>query len=162
MVRPCSFPLGAPFTSRRFSKCCTFTLSCCDPGGVNCVICSGGWGQKKVKFRFLATPGQYQERESEEHWGPGEGSRPPTRNSNCSKSHKQTLSNLPMPQLPSLCCFLLVNLDFKGFGRFWEKNIYRKVEKIHYPSAGFAGRRIVDFKDCSIDIFLEIQNQTYS
>ena len=40
-----------------------------------------------------------------------------------------------------------------------QEHIYRKVEKIDYPSAGFAGRRIVDFWDLSIDIFLEVQNQ---
>ena len=34
-----------------------------------------------------------------------------------------------------------------------QENIYGKVEKIDYPSAGFAGRRIVDFKDLRIDIF---------
>ncbi len=43
-----------------------------------------------------------------------------------------------------------------------QENIYKEVEKMDYPSAGFAGRRIVDFKDLSIDISLEIQNQKYS
>ena len=42
-----------------------------------------------------------------------------------------------------------------------QENIYRKVEKIDYPSAGFAGIRIMDFGDLSIDIFLEVQNQKY-
>ena len=32
-----------------------------------------------------------------------------------------------------------------------QENINRKIEKIDYPSAGFAGRWIVDFKDLSID-----------
>ena len=43
-----------------------------------------------------------------------------------------------------------------------QENIYKEVEKIDYPSAGFAGRRIVDFKDLNIDIFLEVHNQKYS
>ena len=43
-----------------------------------------------------------------------------------------------------------------------QENIYRQVEKIDYPSAGFAGRQIMDFWDLSIDIFLEVQNQKYS
>ena len=40
-----------------------------------------------------------------------------------------------------------------------QEHIYRKVEKIDYPSAGFAGGRIVDFWDLSIDISLEVQKQ---
>ena len=43
-----------------------------------------------------------------------------------------------------------------------QENIYGKVEKIDYPSAGFAGRRIMDFWDLSIDISLEVQNQKYN
>ena len=43
-----------------------------------------------------------------------------------------------------------------------QENIYTEVDNIHYPSAGFAGRRIVDFKDLNIDIFLEVHNQKYS
>ena len=37
-----------------------------------------------------------------------------------------------------------------------QENIYKQVEKIDYPSAGFAGRRIVDTGDLSIDIFLKL------
>ena len=55
--------------------------------------------------------------------------------------------------LIDLTIFLILDL---------QENIYRKVEKIDYPSAGFAGRWIVDFKDLSIDMFLEIQNPKYS
>ena len=43
-----------------------------------------------------------------------------------------------------------------------QENIYRKVKKTYFPSAGFAGRRKVGFGDLSIDIFLEIQNQKHS
>ena len=38
-----------------------------------------------------------------------------------------------------------------------QENIYKQVEKTDYPSAGEVG-----FGDLSIDIFLEVQNQTYS
>ena len=43
-----------------------------------------------------------------------------------------------------------------------QEHIYKKVEKTDYPSAGFAGRRIVGFGDLSIDMFLEVQNKKYS
>ena len=43
-----------------------------------------------------------------------------------------------------------------------QENIYKQVEKIDDPSTGFAGRRIVDLGDLSIDIFLEVQNEKYS
>ena len=43
-----------------------------------------------------------------------------------------------------------------------QEHIYRKVEKTDYPSAGFAGRRTVDFGDLSIDIVLELQNKKSS
>ena len=39
---------------------------------------------------------------------------------------------------------------------------YKKVGKTDYPLAGFAGQRVVGFGDLSIDIFLEVHNQTYS
>ena len=42
-----------------------------------------------------------------------------------------------------------------------QENIYKKVKKTDYPSAGFAGRPVVGFGDLSIDIFLEVQNKTY-
>ena len=42
------------------------------------------------------------------------------------------------------------------------ESIYKKVKKNDYPSAGFAGRRVVGFGDLSIDIFLEVHNQNYS
>ena len=86
---------------------------------------------------------------------------------------------------------MLANLDFKRFWRFGEKtNIYIRIEAqelssiidticnyiFHFgppgkylwtsrenrlSAAGFAGRRIVDFWDLRIDIFLEVQNQKY-
>ena len=42
------------------------------------------------------------------------------------------------------------------------ESIYKKVKKTHYMSAGFAGRHVVGFGDLSIDVFLEVQNQSYS
>ena len=42
-------------------------------------------------------------------------------------------------------------LDLQG-------NIYRQVEETDYPSAGFAGRRIVGLGDLRIDTSLEVQN----
>ena len=56
-------------------------------------------------------------------------------------------------EIQYLTIFLIVDL---------QENIFKEVEKIDYPSAGFAGRRIVDFKDLNIDIFLEVHNQKYS
>ena len=41
-----------------------------------------------------------------------------------------------------------------------QENIYRKVKKTYYMSGGFAGRHVVGFGDFSIDVFLEVQNQT--
>ena len=43
-----------------------------------------------------------------------------------------------------------------------QENIYEKVKKTYYMLAGFAGRHVVDFGDLNIDIFLEVQNKTYS
>ena len=43
-----------------------------------------------------------------------------------------------------------------------QEHIYKQVWKTDYPSAGFAGRQVVGFWDLSIDIFLEVQNATYS
>ena len=43
-----------------------------------------------------------------------------------------------------------------------QENIYTSVPKTHYPWAGEAGRRVVGSLDLFIDIFLEVQNQTYS
>ena len=40
-----------------------------------------------------------------------------------------------------------------------QENIYKKVKKTYYMSAGFAGRHVVGFGDLSIDIFLEVQNK---
>ena len=40
--------------------------------------------------------------------------------------------------------------------------VYNKVKKTYYMSAGFAGRHVVAFGDLSIDAFLEIQNKRYS
>ena len=43
-----------------------------------------------------------------------------------------------------------------------QENIYKKVQKTYYMSAGVAGRHVVDFKDLSIDVFLEVQTRKYS
>ena len=43
-----------------------------------------------------------------------------------------------------------------------QKNIYNKVKKAYYILAGFAGRHVVGFEHLSIDVFLEVQNRTYS
>ena len=43
-----------------------------------------------------------------------------------------------------------------------QAHIYNKVKKIYYMSAGFAGRHILGLGDLRIDIFLEVQNKTYS
>ena len=43
-----------------------------------------------------------------------------------------------------------------------QENIYKKVKKTYYMSAGFAGRHVVDFWDLNIDIFLEVQDKRYS
>ena len=42
-----------------------------------------------------------------------------------------------------------------------QENIYKKVKKTYYMSAGFAGQHVVSFEDLNIDIFLEVQNQRY-
>ena len=42
-----------------------------------------------------------------------------------------------------------------------QDNIYKKVKKTYYMSAGFAGRHVVDFGDLNIDIFLEVQDKKY-
>ena len=43
-----------------------------------------------------------------------------------------------------------------------QENIYKKVKKTYYVSAGFAGQHVVDFGDLNIDIFLEVQDKKYS
>ena len=43
-----------------------------------------------------------------------------------------------------------------------QENIYTQVPKTHYMSAGEAGRHVVGFLNLSIDVFLEVQKQTYS
>ena len=43
-----------------------------------------------------------------------------------------------------------------------QENIYTKVKKTYYMSAGFAGRHVVDFGDLNIDISLEVQDKRYS
>ena len=40
-----------------------------------------------------------------------------------------------------------------------QENIYKKVKKTYYMSAGFASRHVVGFEDLSIDVFLEVQNK---
>ena len=43
-----------------------------------------------------------------------------------------------------------------------QENIYNKIKKTYYMSAGFAGRHVVGFEDLSIDVFLGVQSNTYS
>ena len=43
-----------------------------------------------------------------------------------------------------------------------QENTYKKVTKPYYMMAGFAGRHVVEFGDLNIDIFLEVQDKTYS
>ena len=42
------------------------------------------------------------------------------------------------------------------------ENMYKKVKKTYYMSAGFADRHVVGFGDISIDVFLEVQSTRYS
>ena len=65
----------------------------------------------------------------------------------------QTRPRVPSGTVADLTICLI--LDLQG-------NIYKQVEKIDYPSAGFAGRWIVDFWDFSIDMFLEVKNEKKS
>ena len=41
------------------------------------------------------------------------------------------------------------------------ENIYIKVMKTYYMSAGFAGRHVVGFGDLSLVVFLLVQDQKY-
>ena len=43
-----------------------------------------------------------------------------------------------------------------------QENIHEQVKNTYYMSAGFAGRHVVGLGDLSIDIFLEVQNKSYS
>ena len=43
-----------------------------------------------------------------------------------------------------------------------QENIYKQIKKTYYMSAGFAGSHVVEFEDLSIDVFLVVQNKTYS
>ena len=43
-----------------------------------------------------------------------------------------------------------------------QENICRKVKRIDYLSTCFAGRRMMNLWDLSIDISLEVQNQKYN
>ena len=43
-----------------------------------------------------------------------------------------------------------------------QENIYRKVKKTYYMSAGFASRHVVSFDDLSIDVILEVQTKNYN
>ena len=56
-------------------------------------------------------------------------------------------------QMQYLSIFLILDL---------QENIYKKVKKTYYMSAGFAGRHVVGFGDLNIDIFLEVQDKKYS
>ena len=44
----------------------------------------------------------------------------------------------------------------------FQENIYEKVKKTYYMSAGFAGRHVVGFPYLLIDVFLEVQDKKYS
>ena len=63
----------------------------------------------------------------------------------------KTISNIVywIPYLPTSTCFVLDLQD----------NIYNKVKKTPYMSAGFAGRHVVGLGDLSIDVFLEVRNK---
>ena len=41
-----------------------------------------------------------------------------------------------------------------------QENIYKKVRKTYYMSAGFAGQHVVGFGALSVDVFLEVQHKT--
>ena len=43
-----------------------------------------------------------------------------------------------------------------------QENIYTKVKKTYYMSAGEAGWHVVGFGDLSIDVFLEVPNKKHS
>ncbi len=49
-----------------------------------------------------------------------------------------------------------------GFILEFQENVYKQVGKIHMFGAGSAGAKKVCFEDLSIDIFLEVQNETCS
>ena len=40
-----------------------------------------------------------------------------------------------------------------------QENMYRKVKKTYYMSAGFAGRHVVGLGNLSIDVFLKFPNK---
>ena len=40
-----------------------------------------------------------------------------------------------------------------------QENIYLKIKKPYYMSAGFAGQHVADFEDLNIDMFLEVQDK---
>ena len=42
------------------------------------------------------------------------------------------------------------------------ENIYNKIKKTYFMSAGFAGRHVGGLGDLSIDVFLDVQNKRYS
>ena len=39
-----------------------------------------------------------------------------------------------------------------------QENIYKKVKKPYYVSAGFAARHVVGFEALTIDVFLDVEN----
>ena len=43
-----------------------------------------------------------------------------------------------------------------------QENMYKRVKKTYYMSAGFAGRHVVGLGDLSVDVFLEVKNKRYS
>ena len=51
-------------------------------------------------------------------------------------------------QIPSLSISSIFDL---------KENIYTKVKKTYYMSAGFAARHVVVFGDLNVDMFLEVQ-----
>ena len=50
---------------------------------------------------------------------------------------------------------IFVILDLQG-------NIYKQIKQTYYMSASFAGRHVVDLGDLNIDIFVAVQDKTYS
>ena len=44
----------------------------------------------------------------------------------------------------------------------FQKNVFKNIEKIHLVGADFAGAPKVCFEALSKDMFLEVQNETFS
>jgi hypothetical protein len=59
---------------------------------------------------------------------------------------------------------IVYQIQYLTISFIWDlqENIYKKVTKSFYISAGFASRHVMGFEDLSIDDFLEVQNERYS